>query len=243
MDETSARQWPLPERGWLMQQVWHDLLFAHWEVPAERLRALLPERLPLDTYDGRGWVGIVPFHMSHVRPRRAPAVPWLSAFPELNVRTYVTLDGKPGVYFFSLDAANPAAVWAARRFYHLPYFTASMRVTPDGDAICYRSARRHRGAPPAALRVTYRPAGPVQDYPPDALDRWLTDRYCLYTTDERGRVIRQEIDHPRWPLQPAEATFERNTMTRPIGIDVTGQPPLLHFSKQVKVLIWSQERR
>jgi uncharacterized protein len=242
MDSTHPRPWPVPERGWLMQQVWHDLLFAHWEVPVERLRALLPEQLPLDTWGGRAWVGVVPFHMSHVRPRVTPAVPWLSAFPELNVRTYVTIGDKPGVYFFSLDASNPLAVWGARRFYHLPYFNARMRATPVGDTIDYDSVRRHRGAPPAELRATYRPIGPIQDYPPNSIERWLTDRYCLYTIDHRGSVIRQEIDHPRWPLQPAEARFEHSTLTRPIGLDFAGQEPLLHFSKHLKVLIWSQER-
>src|SRR4029434_453282 len=125
---TSHRPWPLPRGPWIMAQTWHDLLFAHWPIPPEIMRALVPPQLTLDLFDGQCWLGIVPFWMSGVRGRGLPAIPGLSRFPELNVRTYVTLGKKPGVYFFSLDAANIPAVCAARTFYHLPYFYASMKT-------------------------------------------------------------------------------------------------------------------
>jgi len=120
LTDTAHRPWPLPERPWIMTQTWHDLLFAHWPVDKERLRAKLPPGIALDLFDGQAWLGVVPFRMSNVAPRGLPALPWVSAFPELNVRTYVTRDGKPGVYFFSLDAANPLAVQTARTLFHLP---------------------------------------------------------------------------------------------------------------------------
>src|ERR1700674_1035433 len=108
------RPWPLPAGQAVMTQSWPDLLFAHWPVDAEKLRALIPERLEIDTFDGRAWLAVVPFRMTNVRLRGTPAVPWLSAFPELNMRTYVTYDGEPGVWFFSLDAGNSLAVAIAR---------------------------------------------------------------------------------------------------------------------------------
>jgi uncharacterized protein len=210
-----------------MRQVWHDLLFAHW---------------PLDTFDCQAWIGVVPFHMSGVRLRYLPPLPRLSAFPEMNVRTYVTRDNKPGVYFFSLDAANPLAVWAARRFYHLPYFNARMSVEHRDGWVQYESTRTHRGTEPASLSARYRPTGDLLDLEPETIDRWLTDRYCLYTTDRQGRVIRQEIDHPRWPLQPAEAVLEHNSMTPPVGVTLPATKPLLHFSRRLEVRIWSADR-
>jgi uncharacterized protein YqjF (DUF2071 family) len=128
------RPWPLPPRRWTMAMTWYDLAFLHWPVPAEQLRPLIPSGLELDTYDGQAWLGIVPFGMSGVRPRCLPVVPWLSKFLELNVRTYVTAEGKPGVWFCSLDAANPVAVRIARKTFNLPYYDAAMRLhhEPDG---------------------------------------------------------------------------------------------------------------
>src|SRR6266566_2241106 len=135
------RPWPLPSGPWVMAQTWHDLLFAHWPVETGALRRLVPLELSLDTFEGRCWVGIAPFHMSHIHAHGLPPLPGLSRFPELNVRTYVTLNGKPGVYFFSLDAANRAAVWAARRFYCLPYFHARMSVVARESWMTYEARR------------------------------------------------------------------------------------------------------
>ena len=158
MIEAGHRPWPPPSRPWALSQRWHDLLFMHWPVEPRALAALVPAPLELQTFDGRAWLGIVPFRMSDVRLRGLPALPWLSAFPELNVRTYTSLDDKPGVYFFSLDASNPLAVWAARFFFHLPYFRARMAIA-GGAAYDYRSRRVHRGAPPAVFEASYAPNG------------------------------------------------------------------------------------
>src|SRR5882757_5465385 len=119
LKHTNHRPWPLPRGPWIMAQVWHNLLFAHWTVPVATLRPLVPQQLEIDTFREKAWLGVVPFRMSGVRLRGTPAVPGLSCFPELNVRTYVIRDGMPGVWFFSLDAANLLVVWAARAMFHL----------------------------------------------------------------------------------------------------------------------------
>lgn len=217
-----------------MTQTWHDLLFAHWPVPAEYARRLVPTELPLDLFEGKAWIGVVPFHMSGIRGRGLPPVPALSRFPELNVRTYVTLGGKPGVYFFSLDAASAVAVWAARRFYRLPYFHAEMTSEERGERVHYRS-RRFRGD--AQFEGEYAPTGPPEHLPRGSLGHWLTERYCLYTV-WAGRVYRGEIHHAQWPLQNAEAEIATNTMAAASGIELPRSEPVLHFARRLEVLIW-----
>jgi uncharacterized protein YqjF (DUF2071 family) len=218
LDEIAHRPWPLPSAPWVMAQVWHDLLFMHWPVPVDRLRERVPAPLELDTFEGRAWLGIVPFRMTGVRLRWTPALPGLSAFPELNVRTYVRSGDRPGVWFFSLDAADAFAVAAARAWFLLPYYWARMSCTPDGEAIRYTHERRHPGAPPARLEGRYAPAGPVFRAARGTLAHWLTERYCLYA-GRSGRILRADIHHAPWPLQPATASFERNTMAEAHGLD------------------------
>jgi uncharacterized protein len=216
-----------------MQQTWNDLLFAHWAVPHEQLRHLVPAELPLDTYDGQCWVAVAPFHMSGIRGRFMPPIPGASALPELNVRTYVTYGGKPGVYFFSLDAGSRLAVWGARTFYKLPYFFAQMHVQDHEGSTEYSSSRV---SSPAEFRGRYRPVTPVRLRSPASLEHWLTERYCLYTVSD-GAVFRSEIHHAPWPLQDAEAEIQTNTMAAAAGIELSAIP-LLHFSKKLDVLIW-----
>lgn len=225
-----------------MTQTWRDLLFAHWPVPVERLRPLIPAPLCIDTYGGQAWIGVIPFHMTGVGPRWLPALPWFSAFPELNVRTYVVVGDRPGVWFFSLDAGNPLAVALARLWYHLPYFNARMSVRVDGEWIQYSSQRVQKGDPVARFRGRYRPRGSSFASAPGSLDHWLTERYCLYSADAGQRVYRAEIHHPPWSLQRAEARVDRNTMTVPIGIELPNVPPLLHFSRRQDAVAWSPRR-
>lgn len=229
-----------------MAQSWHDLLFAHWPVPAAALRPLLsglvPEGLDLDERDGSAWIGVVPFTMSGVRLRGLPPVPGASRFPELNVRTYVTMGDRPGVWFFSLDAASRLAVAVARRWFHLPYHRARMSATPrEDEGVRYSHLRTHPGSPPAEFGADYHPTGPVTVAESGSLDAFLTERYCLYTADEAGTLWRGEIHHEPWPLQPAEAYITRNTMTQPLGIGLQG-PPLLHFARRLDVVVWTLER-
>ncbi len=220
-----------------MAQSWHDLLFAHWPVEAEILRPLVPSQLQIDVFEGHSWLAVVPFRMTGVRLRGTPAIPWLSAFPELNVRTYVTCGGKPGMWFFSLDAGNWLAVAIARAWFHLPYFRARMSCAEREGWIHYQSERTHRGAPAGLLKGRYRPVGKVFSPQRGTLQYFLTERYCLYTTDGGGHIIRGEIHHPRWPLQIAEAEFARNTMTGSLGITLTSRP-VLHFARRQDVLVW-----
>lgn len=237
--ESTHRPWELPRRRWTLAMRWHDLLFMHWPVEHALLQNAVPAALRIDTFDGMAWIGVVPFSMASVHPPALPVLPWLSAFPELNVRTYVTVEGKPGVWFFSLDAANPIAVRIARRFFHLPYYDARMLSEHAGDQVYYTSTRTHRGAPAALFRARYRPTGPVYQSSPGALDHWLTERYCLYAVDRARRVWRGDIHHARWPLQPAEAEVAANTMTHQLGWELPNTPPLLHFARHLDVVAWS----
>jgi uncharacterized protein YqjF (DUF2071 family) len=217
---------------------WHDLLFMHWPLRPEVLRPHIPSTLALDIFDGWAWLGVVPFRMSGVRPRCVPALPWVSAFPELNVRTYVTAGNKPGVWFFSLDAANPVAVWLAQWIFSLPYYTARMLVAHSNSRTRYVSTRTHRRAPRAQFGACYWPVGEVYHATPATLEHWLTERYCLYATDHRGRLWRGEIHHRQWPLQPAAADIVTNTMTEPLGIALPCTAPLLHFARRQDVVAW-----
>ena len=226
-----------PAGPWVMVQRWHHLLFAHWRCPIAELRRLVPEPLELDTYDGSAWVGVVPFYMSGVRMRLTPPVPTAYAFEELNVRTYVTLDGRPGVWFFSLDCASSLAVMGARIGIHLPYYRASMNMTRDGEVVAYRSERWGMAGPPAAFVGTYQPAGESFNPAPGTLEHFLTERYCLYSAAGK-RLWRGDIYHPRWNLQNAEARIERNSMIAAAGIRQLGHEPLLHFSSFQDVRFW-----
>jgi len=226
-----------------MTQWWRDLLFAHWPVDAGVVRALLPKSLEVDLFEGRAWVAVIPFRMTGVRVRLTPAMPWLSRFAELNVRTYVKAKAdsgaKPGVYFWSLEASNPVAVAAARTLFHLPYMNAAMQCEERLGWIEYASRRTHGGEPAAAFRGRYRPGGVTEK---SELVRWLTERYSLYTTDGGGRLYRGEIHHEPWPLLDAEAQIEENTMAKAAGIELPMRSPLLHFAKELQVAIWPLER-
>lgn len=237
-EETAHRPWPLPAAPWLLSQSWHHLLFAHWPLPPDMLRPLIPIGLELDTFEGQGWLGVVPFDIRAFKLRGVAPLPFMSAFPELNVRTYVVAEGKPGVWFFSLDAASALAVSGARTVYHLPYFNAEMTVRTQGETVIYSSQRRHRDAPPAEFQASYRPAGPAYRSQPGALDYWLTERYCLYAADGGGRLYRGDIHHAPWPLQPAEAEIATNSMGLAHGIRLPDTPPLLHYARRLDVGLW-----
>lgn len=235
------RPWPCPKRPWIMLQTWHDLLFAHWPIEPAVLRPRIPIGLTLDTFDGRAWLGVVPFRMSGIRARWVPPIPGHSAFPELNVRTYVIRDGKPGVHFFSLDAANALAVAVARRCFHLPYFNATMETSSDKEVVSYNSVRTHRESPIGEFHGTYGASGPVALARPGTLEHWLTERYCLYCHDRQGRPFRGEIQHQPWPLQTAWASIETNTMASAAGIELPDLPPVCHFARRLEVVFWGYE--
>jgi uncharacterized protein YqjF (DUF2071 family) len=248
LNETEHRPYPIPGGPWVLRMHWHNLLFMHWPVPEEVLRPLIPPVLKLDTFGGWGWLGVTPFRMERTRPRFLPSVPWLSTFPELNVRTYVTHDGKPGIWFFSLDARNPVAVRLARATFGLPYFDAEMSCGDSGGEVSYRSVRTHKGAPSARLIASYRPVGEPFNSRPETLEYFLTERYCLYSAGAAnrvsgsGRVRRGDIHHRPWPLQPAEAEVEEFKMTAQIGVSIPDLQPILHYAHRLDVLAWPPKK-
>jgi uncharacterized protein len=237
LNDVAHRPWLMPEGPWLMTQTWHDLLFAHWPVHGDVLRDLVPSEFPVDLFDGNAWLGVVPFHMTNVAPRGVPSLPWISEFPELNVRTYVRVSDKPGIYFFSLDAGSGLAVQAAKSLLNLPYFAAEMNVLPNGDTIEYDSQRESPSVA-ATFSASYGPVGPVFEAIRGSLEYFLTERYCLYNLDHRGAPYRLEIHHPAWQLQPAQAAFTRNTMAEAVGVPLPNVQPLLHFSKRQDMVAW-----
>lgn len=234
---TQGRPWPSGPLPWIMRQTWRELLFAHWPVRPEALRPYVPSVFPLDTWEGEAWLGIVPFRVSGARVRLLPPIPGMSAFPELNVRTYITLNGKPGVYFFSLDAANALVVTMARLLYRLPYRFAAMNVSRgDSGAVLYAS--RLPGKESIRFEASYRPVSEVYHAEPGSLEHWLTERYCLYTLSARREPLRCDIDHPPWPLRKAEAEIVHNTMAAGLGLLLPDPPPLLHYAEVQHVSIW-----
>jgi uncharacterized protein len=233
------RPWPLPAARSIGRQTWHDVLFAHWPVPAAVLQPLVPSGVTVQECEGSSWVSLVPFFMSGVTLRGVPAVPGLSSFAEMNLRLYVEFGGRSGIWFISLDAASRPAVWFARRFVHLPYFAAAMRVVHDAERIRYASHRRGKDV---VFRGTYGPAGPVFEARRGGPDHFLTERYALFTTGPRGDVLTLEIHHGPWPLQRATADIETNTVAAAQGIAASGAPALLHFSRRQDVVVWRLER-
>ncbi|MBI5667250.1 MAG: DUF2071 domain-containing protein [Chloroflexi bacterium] len=238
---TTHRPFPPPRGPWLMAQSWGDLLFAHWPVSPEALRPLLPPALPLDTFNGQAWIGVIPFAMDYIRGRGLPPIPLTRASLELNVRTYVIRDGKPGVWFFSLDANNPLVVLGARLGFKLPYFNARMRLAREDDTVHYWSRRQHPGAVSAEFRVAYEPSSAVFLAQPDTLEHWLTERYILYTAGQHGTIYGGEIHHIQWPLQRAEADIRLNTMAAAVGIELPQRRPLLHYARRMDMLVWPLE--
>lgn len=241
--QVAHRPWPLPRRPWIMTMSWLDLLFAHWPMAPEELRRRIPPSLELDLFAGQTWLGIVPFRMENVGVRGLGWLPsWLlgpRSFPELNVRTYVRCEGKPGVFFFSLDAADALAVAFAQWTFHLPYFKARMWTTRrDEDGwVDYSSVRTDPRLGAGDFVARYCPVGDRLDVVPGSLEHWLIERYCLYAVDRRGRAYRGEIHHAPWPLYAAKAEIEKNTVVDSHDLTLTGKP-LLHFASRLDVVGW-----
>jgi uncharacterized protein YqjF (DUF2071 family) len=230
LDDVSHRPWPVPDEPWVQGQSWVDLAFVHWKVDHAELQKLVPESVELESFDGGAWLGITPFLLTGFRLRGLPPFPRVSQFPELNVRTYVTHDGKPGIWFFSLDAASTFAVEAAKRLYKLPYNRAQMRYERIGEFVHYESARSG-----ATFSGRYRGEGSLFHAAPGSLEAFLTERYCLYTEDG-GRLYRADIHHAPWDLQRGEAHVDLNTMA---PLDLPNEAPHVLFSPRQDVVIWS----
>ncbi len=264
------RPWLPPDAHWLFSQSWNDLLFAHFAIDPPTLRRLVPEALTLDLYDGVAWLTISSCSASHVRPSGVPPLPGISFFPQVNLRTYVTLQAgqekpghdktgqeKPGLYYFSVDAANLSAVWLARIFFRMPYWHAAIQLSgstihapnaeahnPEERSIHFRSSRLHGPAAtngPAKFDVSYTPEGEPERTRRGTLDEFLTERYCVYLWN-RGRCYRAEIHHQPWALQRTSVNLRANSMAEPLGLTLPLKPELCHFSRSLKMLAWAPER-
>jgi uncharacterized protein YqjF (DUF2071 family) len=243
---TVHRPYPLPSGPWRLRQRWNDLLFCHWPVPPAAIQGLLPPGLEVDTFAGEAYLGVIPFWMDRVRTRlvgnRTVSVPTTTSFPELNLRTYVRshASGLAGVYFFSLDCASPLAVFGARTLFHLPYFPARISRATHAGLTHYQS-RRQFASTPADYESTYGPDGSPRERPEafgsDPLSRFLTERYCLFTP-AFGRMLVGHIHHVPWPLEPAQAEIRINRIPRAHGIPLPDTAPILHFSRELHVLLW-----
>jgi uncharacterized protein len=225
----------------MMRQSWCDLLFAHWPLPAEELRHLVPTGLSIQEFDGSSWVGVVPFRMTGVMLRWLPDLPGFSAFPELNLRLYVERDGKPGVWFLSLDATNSLAIWAARRSFFLPYFKARIKIEPVDGGFRYQSERPGTGAR-ARFAANYGSTSTPYHSRPGTLEYFLTERYCLYAAAPGGALYRADVHHVPWPLQAADAEIKPDELLEPHGLRVVGRPALLHFARRLDVAVWLPEK-
>jgi uncharacterized protein YqjF (DUF2071 family) len=240
IDRLSVRVRPA---GWpLMHQTWAKLLFLHWPLSPELLRPLIPARLQIDTFAEKAWIGLTPFTMWGIRPPFLPAIPGLSSSHELNLRTYVHMDGIPGVWFFSLDASNLLAVLGARFGYSLPYFHARMRLREEGATVHFSSSRRHQGAGPATFAAVWSCGKPLAEAPPETLEFFLVERYCLYTA-QGARLYRASIHHRPWPLCQATLSQLSSTMLASQGLPTPDEGPLLHGQAEpLQVEIWPPHR-
>ena len=225
----------------VMYQSWRSLLFLHWSFPSEVIRPLLPQGLELDTFDGQAYVGLVPFTMRSIRPRGLPALPWLSYFHETNVRTYVHHEGKdPGVWFFSLDAANPVAVALARAWFHLPYYLARMSLTtdPTKGTLTYASRRVRPTSPnPAVVSISCKPTGDPRPAMIGTRDHFLLERYFLYAA-YHDQLFRGQVHHTPYPVQTAEVDALEESLLKAAGMTRPEMSPIVHFSRGVDVEIF-----
>jgi uncharacterized protein YqjF (DUF2071 family) len=222
----------------VMRQDWLDLLFLHWEVDAEALQKMLPPGLTLDTWEGKAYVGLVPFTMRNVRPVWSPSVPGVSHFHECNIRTYVHYEGRdPGVWFFSLDAANPLAVALARSLWKLPYFVARMALKKEGTGIQYATERVLPGPTPAACHVSYTLTGTPAASTPGTLEHFLAERYILYAY-AGGRLLSGQVYHTPYPLQTAQVSDLKENIVSAMGITVPEAAPLAHYASGVTVEVF-----
>lgn len=238
-----------PDATPLLRQNWHHLLFLHWEVPPDELQRLVPPELTIDTFDGKAYVGLVPFTMTGVRPILTPPLPWISAFHEINVRTYVHHKGaNPGVWFFSLDASSTLAVAAARAAYHLQYYFSDIEfvLTPDANPMIDFTSHRNdpnAAANPAKARIRYAPMeGITTPATPGTIEHFLVERYILYAADEHHQLWRARVHHQPYPIQRADVIDLDETLVWAAGITRAQTLPLRHYAREVNVKVYLPEK-
>tara|TARA_B100000925_G_scaffold84036_1_gene60018 strand:+ start:4768 stop:5505 length:738 start_codon:yes stop_codon:yes gene_type:complete len=229
---------PMPDRPHALSQEWRNLTFMHWEVDPNKLKPYIPDGLDLDYFQGKAYVGTIPFMMKNVRPRFLPAVPGISTFPEFNIRTYVTKNGIPGVLFITLDAQSRITCWHAPRAYGLPYRYAKCSLDTNQDTYKWKSQRKTDGA---ILEGECKIIGPEMIAQRDSLEYFLFERYSLYT-EINGKLHMAYTLHEPWKFHNAEVRITNNSLTESyaLGINVL-DPEYIHASRGVEVITWPIE--
>lgn len=226
----------------VMFQRWMELTYAHWPVDPSQVQRLLPHGLTADTHDGGAWVGLVAFRMEKIRPRFGPAIPYFGTFPETNVRTYVIgPDGRPGVWFHSLDITRLLPVLVAQATYRLPYMWAAMEILHHRGTVTYTTRRRWPGPLGASSRLTVRPDRRIPPAEVSSLERFLTSRWGLWT-ELGGRLAYAPVDHPAWPLHAAHLVDLDDELVAAAGYTLADRTPLVHYSPGVPVRIGMPRR-
>lgn len=240
LTKTKHRPWPLPSGAWRWRQSWNDLLFVHYQCPKEKLHDLVPKSLTIQEFEGICWIGIIPLKMQKVMMRPLPDLPGISNFLELNVRIYVEYKGKPGVYFLSLDATNPLAVWFGKNLFHLPYRHADMEFKKENNNNFFHS-RRKEGKDQSEFSLSYSSNSEIFEAKLGSLEYFLTERYCFYTQTSGG-LFRGNNHHYPWTLQKARSQILSNSILRNFDIQIPNTEPHLLYSKGVDVVLWNLEK-
>ncbi len=232
LQSTAHRPWPIPSAKWQYYQEWNRVLFLHWEIPFDLLRNVVPKQLPLDSFDGKYYISLVAFTMEHIRPRYLPAVAFVSDFHEINIRTYIKIDNKEGVYFLSIEAGKALSAFVARKLSGLPYRKTDM-TRNHGIYTSTNHAQKfhfHTDYDTGALLTSK-----------TSLDKWLTERYCLYL-EEDNHIYRYDIHHKEWEIKSASVR-QLTTQYTIDHIHLTNLPPnMIHYSDGVKVVAWNRMR-
>lgn len=233
------RPFPLPSKNWIMRQKWRNVLFLHWPIPVEKLRPHIPSSLQIDTFNGSAWLGIILFVLEGIFPFEIPSISLTPKFPEINVRTYVKYDGKPGIYFLSIDVMNWASLKIAKNWYHLPYHSSQIFFQKEEQKFHCHSIRKGNENTPISFKGKYAPVSEVYFPKEGTLDHWLIERYCLYSSNNGINIYCGDIHHRPWPLQKAKIELVKNTLFTPFHFDLFEEKPIAHFSIGVDSLIWN----
>jgi len=224
---------PNPVTRAVMVQQWRDLAYVHWRYPVEEVQALLPSGVEVDVHDGSAWVGLIPFSMRKIGLPRLPAVPYFGSFPEVNVRTYVRCNGKPGVWFFSLDVNRFLPSLVARTTYLLPYCWGSARHFRDGDVL--KTTVRRRWPSTSSTHISILIGDEIEE--PSDTAVFLSARWGLYSKGFRGALRYAPVDHEKWPLYSATLLDIDDSLVTSAGLSAPRGEPHVMFSPGVSVRV------